>query len=195
MGRSTKKRRKLRKLTSTPMSSHPSRYSPQTLAEHREGASRRWRPMVLDEEESGRIHPFWSKELGRPVQEEMWSNCWYYANVVRIDEYPMFGYGSVDGPIEVRGPLVYIGLSSIDEMARHDWRDMQNVKNDIAGLDWEAVELFPADSRLVDPSNRFYLWCVPSGVLLFGFHHRRVWDVDRAVAPQRPFPKEKCHGT
>lgn len=88
------------------------------------------------------------------------------------------------------GPFVVIGISSLDETARHDWRDFQHIKNQICGEEWEAVELYPAESRLKDPSNRFYLWCTPKGVFNFGFVGRTVQDHGSSVAPQRPFPKE-----
>lgn len=52
-----------------------------------------------------------------------------------------------------------------------------------------AVELFPAESRLKDPSNRFYLFAVPKGVFTFGFEGRNVVGPGAAIAPQRPFPK------
>ena len=87
---------------------------------------------------------------------------------------------------------IIIGISNIDETARHDWRDFQQIKNDLAGKDWEGIELYPAESRHIDPSNRFYMWCVPKGVLDFGLpsKKRKVLTSDEAVAPQRPFPNE-----
>src|SRR4051794_36621188 len=33
-----------------------------------------------------------------------------------------------------------------------DWRHFQNIKNDILGKECEAIELYPAESRLVDTS-------------------------------------------
>src|SRR5690606_20517486 len=61
------------------------------------------------------------------------------------------------------GPFKVLGISAIDETARPDWREFQQLKNYLVGEEWEGVELYPAESRLVDPSNRFYLWCVPKG--------------------------------
>ena len=53
------------------------------------------------------------------------------------------------------------------------------------------MDLYPAESRLVDPSNRFYLWCVPKGVLRWGLpgRKRHVIGPEEAIAPQRPFPE------
>lgn len=110
---------------------------------------------------------------------EHWENNRYYATAALFNKgFPIGG-----------GPYYRIGISSLDETARHDWRDFQEIKNDIAGVEWEAVELYPAEERKVDPSNRFYLWCVPRGVFTFGFEHRKVLTRKKAYpAAQRPFP-------
>lgn len=38
-----------------------------------------------------------------------------------------------------------------------DWRHFQRIKNEILGEECEAVELYPAESRLVDTSNKYHL--------------------------------------
>jgi len=45
-----------------------------------------------------------------------------------------------------------------------DWRHFQQIKNEIAGPEREAVELYPAESRKVDTSNKWHLWVQPEGV-------------------------------
>lgn len=70
-----------------------------------------------------------------------------------------------------------------------DWRDLQQIKNLCVGDRWEAVELYPAESRLIDPSNARYLWCALEP-FDFGFPGpRRVFDSTEAIAPQRPLPR------
>jgi hypothetical protein len=44
-----------------------------------------------------------------------------------------------------------------------DWRHFQQIKNEVAGLEREAIELFPAESRKVDTSNKWHLWVLPEG--------------------------------
>jgi hypothetical protein len=115
------------------------------------------------------------------MKYEIWENDRYYCSVRRYAK----------GFFVKNSPYIVIGISNDDESARHDFRDFQAIKNDIAGRDWEAVELYPAESRLKDPSNRFYLWCVPKGLLKFGLPGgRHVLTSAAAVAPQRPFPEE-----
>ena len=58
-----------------------------------------------------------------------------------------------------------------------DWRDFQNIKNELLGAECEAAELYPAESRKVDRSNKFHLWGwrTPLMRFPFGFTEREVW--------------------
>ena len=63
---------------------------------------------------------------------------------------------------------------------RHDrgtdipWQHKQWIKNDILGDVWEAVELFPAESRLLNTANQYHLWGQPK--FPFGFPARYATD-------------------
>lgn len=81
-------------------------------------------------------------------------------------------------------------ICRVDGGSVFDWRDLQQIKNIVCGASWEAVELFPDEARLKDPSNARYLWCC---ALRFAFGipgGRKILDAHEAIAPQRPFPKE-----
>lgn len=72
-----------------------------------------------------------------------------------------------------------------------DWRHFQSIKNEIVGEECEAVELYPAESRKVDTSNKFHLWCCtdPAFRFPFGFKKRDVQfknDDSTAGLRQRP---------
>lgn len=73
-----------------------------------------------------------------------------------------------------------------------DWRHFQRIKNEILGPEAEAVELYPAESRLNDTSNKFHLWGYRSDKWRFpiGFDHGRdVRDAAKGEPPglrQRP---------
>lgn len=140
--------------------------------QHVERPSSSWLPMKHLREED-RPHP----TTGEPC--EWWENWRYYASVCRYEHgWPLGG-----------GQWACIGVSALDHTARHDWRDLQRIKNDIVGTEWEAIELYPAESRLVDPSNRFYLWCCPQ--VPIGWNYRRVFTHAESMAPQRPFSHER----
>lgn len=58
---------------------------------------------------------------------------------------------------------IWLSIRRNDRKPIHDWRHFQAIKNDIAGPEREAVELYPAESRLVDTSNQYHLWVAPEG--------------------------------
>lgn len=48
-----------------------------------------------------------------------------------------------------------------------DWRHFQQIKNDIVGPECEAIELYPAESRLADSSNKYHLIAVADPTFRF----------------------------
>jgi hypothetical protein len=73
---------------------------------------------------------------------------------------------------------------------KRDWRVFQDIKNQLVGPEREAVELYPAESRLVDTSNKYHLWVHPdpSWRFPFGYPQRDVLDApgESPGARQRP---------
>lgn len=53
----------------------------------------------------------------------------------------------------------HLSIKRIDQSVVHDWRDLQRIKDELVGSECEAIELYPAQSRLVDTSNQYHLWC------------------------------------
>jgi hypothetical protein len=59
---------------------------------------------------------------------------------------------------------------------RHSrWRDYQRIKTELVGPEHEGVELFPAESRLVDTADQYHLWVAadPAYRFPFGFDEGR----------------------
>jgi hypothetical protein len=48
-----------------------------------------------------------------------------------------------------------------DRAAVRDWRHFQAIKNEVAGPEREAIELYPPESMLVDAANEYHLWVLP----------------------------------
>ena len=88
---------------------------------------------------------------------------------------------------------VRLGISNYDQSARRDWREFQRIKNELAGPEMVAIELYPEDSKVVDPSNWFILWCVPAGYIDCHLGERNVRDPHPDIPLQRPFA-EGGHG-
>lgn len=45
------------------------------------------------------------------------------------------------------------------------WREMQRIKNEIFGEETTAIEYYPAQSKLLDTHNIYWLWIYPAGIL------------------------------
>lgn len=51
------------------------------------------------------------------------------------------------------------------------WAEKQRIKRELFGKWTTAIEVFPADDRLVDQANMYHLWILPDGFPLpFGIH-------------------------
>jgi hypothetical protein len=89
------------------------------------------------------------------------------------------------------GAWTQLSIKRIDQEPVRDWRDLQRIKNELIGPEYDAVELFPAESRLVDTANQYHLWCSrdPAFRFPFGYFERMVaeglWE--NLGAMQRPF--------
>lgn len=85
-------------------------------------------------------------------------------------------------------PLVHLSIKRRDKATVHDWRDLQRIKNELCGPEREAVEIYPAESRLVDTANQYHLWVLPEGSRVpFGFDERLVTETPGGNSVQRPF--------
>lgn len=90
------------------------------------------------------------------------------------------------------GAMVHLSIKRLDKEAIHDWRDLQAIKNELVGAECEAIELYPAESRLVDAANQFHLWAFidPTVRVPIGWTQREVGGAEEAAkigAKQRPF--------
>lgn len=112
-----------------------------------------------------------------PDGAQIWENHLYSVTVRNVATNPF-------SQIITEPAGIVLGISSHDGEPRHDWREFQLIKNEIAGPEWEAVELYPAESRLLDSSNYYMLWCFRSVPL--GKHvGRQVAGPHNCIAPQR----------
>lgn len=86
----------------------------------------------------------------------------------------------------------WLSIKRIDREPIHDWRDLQEIKNELVGPECEGLELYPAESRRVDSANQYHLFVIldPKYRLPFGFKERLVEGKDEAAqqgAKQRGF--------
>jgi hypothetical protein len=97
------------------------------------------------------------------LTNETWMNDRYVVTVIR-----MYGPGGL--------PIVQLSIRRQDRGVARDWRDFQRIKNQLVGPECEGVELYPAESRLVDTATQWHIWCVSDSRFRFpfGFETRLV---------------------
>ena len=70
---------------------------------------------------------------------------------------PKAGSGFLTGCV-----MQQLSIERRDGAAVQDWRDLQAIKNQLCGSEYEAIELYPAESRVVDTLNVFHLFVLLS---------------------------------
>lgn len=76
-------------------------------------------------------------------------------------------------------PVVHLDISRHDGQAITHWRDLQAIKNQLVGPECEGVQLFPAESRLVDTAPQYHLWVIEDPTFRFSFGYQQ-----RIVLPE-----------
>ncbi len=90
--------------------------------------------------------------------------------------------------------MVHLSIKRRDKqpLGPERFRDLQRIKSDLVGPECEAVEIYPAESRLVDTSNQYHLWVFsdPTYRLPFGFDSKRfILETSVGNAVQQPFER------
>jgi hypothetical protein len=71
--------------------------------------------------------------------------------------------------LEGTSPLIHACIKRLDGRPCTDWNHLQQIKNELIGPEHEAVDLFPAESRLINLTNEFHLWAHPTSGFRFPF--------------------------
>lgn len=134
----------------------------------------RWKPLrrAVAKPPSEQLIAEWMRELqcsreeairimdAEDARTELWINDLYQVQVRHLDDLMVhLNVRRRDG-----GPIL------------RDWRHFQQIKNELVGPECEAIELYPAESRLVDTSNKYHLYAVKDPTFRFpvGFTERQV---------------------
>lgn len=85
--------------------------------------------------------------------------------------------------------VLHLSIKRIDREPIRDWRALQSIKNALVGEECEAIEIFPAESRLVDTANQYHLWVFvdPEVRVPVGFMTRLVDVMPMGKSVQRRF--------
>ena len=109
------------------------------------------------------------------INDEIWMNDIYQVNLCRRTGPGWFDATEecYSGSPEENGEVAWLSIKRIDREPNHDWRDLQRIKNDICGPESEAIEIYPAESRLMDTSNQYHLFVFQHQIPI-GFQGRAV---------------------
>lgn len=79
--------------------------------------------------------------------------------------------------------IIHLSIKRIDRQTIHDWRHLQEIKNQLVGPTHEAIELYPSEERRVDAANQYHLWVFKDPTYRFpiGFPTRCVKDSHETV--------------
>ncbi len=80
------------------------------------------------------------------------------------------------------GRFLHLSIKRNDREVIHDWRDLQRIKSELCGPEAEGLELYPAESRVVDMANQYHLWVFTKNKIGFGFKgDRQTFDASKAA--------------
>lgn len=67
-----------------------------------------------------------------------------------------------------------------DDEPIHNWEDFQEIKNFVLGEEFEAFEIYPPESRLINMGNAYHLFAYKDKRHhnAFGFQFRKVLEED-----------------
>ncbi len=111
------------------------------------------------------------------IEGEIWMNDVYQVQVRPIEPPP--GWPE----------MVHLSIKRRDREPIHDWRDLQWIKNELVNPESEGVELYPAESRVVDTANQYHLWVFaqPGPQWPVGYAHGVKSSTALGKSQQRPF--------
>ncbi|MDF1565369.1 MAG: hypothetical protein P1V51_20190 [Deltaproteobacteria bacterium] len=134
------------------------------------------RSIVTEHVKAGRLDP---SQVEDTIEKSKAKGVWI------SDTYQVAVYDAEASP---EWPAMWhLSIKRRDKHPIHDWRDLQEIKNRIVGPEFEAVELYPAESRLVDVANQYHLFVLKEQGLTFpfGFKSRLVSDTPLTSASQQ----------
>ena len=134
------------------------------------GAHHPWQPLRRAPAEAFEAIARRMSQRGKDIGLSYEGHDAYYDN----DRYAVYVTFWRDTEGNVLDAVKEISFKRHDRQWPNDWRDAMRIKNEVAGPDVEAVELYPAQSRVVDTANQRFLWCYPPGA-------RPTWDGEHLI--------------
>lgn len=96
----------------------------------------------------------WTEEKIQKYVADMMSCTYYKNNLYQVAKYPPATYAA--GWPEI----IHLSIKRLDKTPVHSWSHLQLIKNEVVGNEYEAVEIYPAESRIVNMANQYHLWVI-----------------------------------
>ena len=100
--------------------------------------------------------------------------CWVEERVRESANWIVYQNNIYKVVIEMTSPLIHACIRRHDGRPCENWTHLQQIKSELIGPENEAVELFPAESRLINTTNEYHLWAHPNSGYRFPFGFS--WD-------------------
>ncbi len=97
------------------------------------------------------------EEVKKLEKHEIWANNIYQVNIGHADPKDTGGIG-----------FAHLIIRRLDNRPIHNWSHFQAIKNELVGLECEAVEMYPAERHLIDAKDHYHLWAFTSPDQSFG---------------------------
>ena len=112
-----------------------------------------------------------------------------YAEIYVNDIYQVAVYRNEDADSlvhvpELKGRCTWLSIKRRDKRPVNNWQDMQTIKNRLVGVDCDAIQMFPAESRMVNTANQYHLIVLPPDAIVpFGWGRRHIDTEQRIGKP------------
>jgi hypothetical protein len=116
-----------------------------------------------------------AEAIRRSSECEVWMN----------DTYTVSVWDEGDGAM---GRIKHLSIKRNDRAPVTDWRDKQQIKNQLCGPEAEGIEIYPAESRVVDTANQYHVWVFLDMKIPVGFERGVRMDAAEMLGAgkQRP---------
>jgi hypothetical protein len=135
------------------------------------------------------------KKIDQMVKEFGVSPHDAYQAIIRAREAEVWQNDIYEVAVYRTPVITHLSIKRRDRKPVTDWRDKQEIKNQLVGPENEGLELYPAESRLVDTANQFHMWVLtdPDKVIPVGFNEGRVTTNDSFGKSQQRPRKDKTN--
>lgn len=102
-----------------------------------------------------------SKWIGKPSPKSLRRGTGWFGE---LDKVWVDGeYAVMSRPLQTEwGEVTHACIRNVDN-TDIPWAEKQRIKNELFGVDRIAVEVFPAETQLVDEANMYHIWILPEG--------------------------------